>query len=361
MKKANKAAVLFMSLLLFFSFNCAALTYSDFPVYSGEAKAEINSGEPLFTASDFTVTVFEKYSSLDLLGRCGTAYANVCVATMPADSEKRGSISSVTPTGWQSLKFSSVSGGWLYNRCHLIGWQLTAENANKNNLITGTRYLNIEGMLDIENSVAEYVKTTENHVLYRVTPYFTGNDLLARGVLMEAECVVDCGKGIKYCVYCYNVQPGITINYSDGTASEEKENYTPKIYKVSEQTAQTFTVNTNTKKFHLPTCSAALKISLQNRDEIICTAAEAEEKGYSPCGICHSENAGVTETARYYGDINLDNEINAADARLALRLAVKLDSGSETQTALADVDFNGKIEAADARIILRHAVGLEKI
>lgn len=184
------------------------------PAYSGEPYAIVNGNIPYFTASDLTSESFEYYSDLDNLGRCGTAYASVGTDLMP--TEKRGSISKVKPSGWQISKYDFVDGKYLYNRCHLIGYQLTAENANEKNLITGTRYLNVDGMLPFENLVADYVKETDNHVLYRVTPVFEGDNLVASGVLMEAESVEDEGDGVEYCVYVYNVQPGVVINYATG-------------------------------------------------------------------------------------------------------------------------------------------------
>lgn len=184
------------------------------PAYSGEPYAVVNGNIPYFTASDLTSESFEYYSDLDDLGRCGTAYSSVGTDLMP--TEKRGSISKVKPTGWQVAKYDFVDGKYLYNRCHLIGYQLTAENANEKNLITGTRYLNVDGMLPFENLVADYVKETENHVLYRVTPVFEGDNLVASGVLMEAESVEDAGDGVEYCVYVYNVQPGVEIDYATG-------------------------------------------------------------------------------------------------------------------------------------------------
>ena len=172
-----------------------------------------------FTENDMTVDSFEYYGELDELGRCTVAYASIGKDLMP--TEKRGSIGSVKPTGWHTVKYDIVDGKYLYNRCHLIGYQLTAENANKNNLITGTRYLNVDGMLLFENMVADYIKETNNHVLYRVTPIFTGDNLLADGVLMEAESVEDNGEGISYNVFCYNVQPGVKIDYVTGDSSLE--------------------------------------------------------------------------------------------------------------------------------------------
>ena len=189
------------------------------PEYSDSPYVIVNNNEPFFTENDMTADSFEYYGELDELGRCTVAYASIGKDLMP--TEKRGSIGSVKPTGWHTVKYDIVDGKYLYNRCHLIGYQLTAENANKNNLITGTRYLNVDGMLLFENMVADYIKETNNHVLYRVTPIFTGDNLLADGVLMEAESVEDNGEGISYNVFCYNVQPGIKIDYATGDSSLE--------------------------------------------------------------------------------------------------------------------------------------------
>ena len=174
----------------------------------------INNNEPQFDEEYFTTNSFESYSELDKLGRCGVAFANIGTDTMP--TEERGKIGQIKPSGWHTVKYDCVDGKYLYNRCHLIGYQLTAENANEKNLITGTRYLNIEGMLPFENKVANYIKETGNHVLYRVTPIFKENNLLANGVQIEAESVEDKGKGILFNVYVYNSQPKIEINYSTG-------------------------------------------------------------------------------------------------------------------------------------------------
>lgn len=182
--------------------------------YSGEPYVEINENRPFFKDSEKKIKEFESYAKLDKLGRCGTAFACVGEGLMP--TEKRGSIGKVRPTGWQTVKYDNVDGKYLYNRCHLIGYQLTGENANERNLITGTRYLNVEGMLPFENLIADYVKETENHVLYRVTPVFVGNNLVAHGVLMEALSLEDEGEGVSFCVFVYNVQPGISINYKNG-------------------------------------------------------------------------------------------------------------------------------------------------
>lgn len=194
-----------------------SVSLSDIPAYSGSPYVAVNNNIPFFTDNEMTTTAFETYSNLDNLGRCGIAYANVCTEIMP--TEERGSIGQVKPSGWHTVKYDIVSGKYLYNRCHLIGYQLSAENANTKNLITGTRYLNTEGMLPFENMVADYVKETNNHVLYRVTPMFDGNNLVASGVLMEAKSVEDNGDGILFNVYCYNVQPGITIDYATGDSA----------------------------------------------------------------------------------------------------------------------------------------------
>lgn len=187
---------------------------TEIPKYNGEPYVVINNNEPNFKESDKITESFEEYSALDSLGRCGVAYANVSLETMP--DEKRGSIGSIKPSGWHTVKYDIVDGKYLYNRCHLIGYQLTGENANEKNLITCTRFMNTKGMLQFENSVAEYVKETDNHVLYRVTPIFEGNNLLASGVQIEALSVEDNGEGIKFNVYVYNVQDGIEIDYSNG-------------------------------------------------------------------------------------------------------------------------------------------------
>ena len=195
------------------------------PEYSDKAYVTVNSGKPYFTEADYTTTAYEKYSELDSLGRCGVVMACLGKETMPAEGEERESISNVTPSGWEgnNNRYDSdlVSGGWIYNRCHLIGWQLSAENDNERNLITGTRYFNAgnseeRGMLAFENMVADYIKETGNHVLYRVTPVYKGNDLVARGILMEAYSVEDEGEGVCFNVYFYNVQPGIEIDYATG-------------------------------------------------------------------------------------------------------------------------------------------------
>lgn len=192
----------------------AVLSLDEIPEYTGDPYVVLNGNQPDFSERDRTEESFEYYSELDDLGRCQLAYANVGQDLMP--TEKRGDIGSVKPTGWQTAKYDFVDGKYLYNRCHLIGYQLSGENANKQNLITGTRYMNVDGMLPFENMVADYVKETGYHVLYRVTPVFDGDDLLAKGVQMEAWSVEDDGDGICFNVFVYNVQPGVVIDYATG-------------------------------------------------------------------------------------------------------------------------------------------------
>ena len=186
------------------------------PEFTDEPYVVLNNNEPEFNEEDFTKETFEIYSELDVLGRCGPAFANIGIETMP--TEERGEIGQIKPSGWQTIKYDIIDGKYLYNRCHLIGYQLTGENDNEKNLITGTRYMNVEGMLTFENMVADYIETTENHVLYRVTPIFEGENLVASGVQMEAKSVEDNGEGICFNVYVYNSQPGIEINYTTGAS-----------------------------------------------------------------------------------------------------------------------------------------------
>ena len=197
------------------------ITPDDIPAYSGEPYVVLNNNEPNFTEKDLTTESYEYYSDLDVDGKCGVVVANIGEDLMP--SEERGSIGRVKPSGWQTVKYDNVDGKYLYNRCHLIGFQLTGENANEKNLITGTRYMNVEGMLPFENMVADYVKETGNHVVYRVTPIFEGDNLVASGVQMEAKSVEDDGEGICFHVYVYNVQPGIEIDYATGNSQPATE------------------------------------------------------------------------------------------------------------------------------------------
>ena len=293
----------------------SAFNAADVPAYSGEPYTAVNNNEPYFTSDNLTTEAFENYSELDALGRCGVAYANVCLETMP--TEKRGSISEVKPTGWHSVKYDNVDGKSLYNRCHLIGYQLTAENANQQNLITGTRYLNVDGMLPFENMVADYVKETDIHVLYRVTTIFTGDNLVADGVLMEGYSVEDEGEGICFCVYAYNVQPGITIDYATGDSwlSSEKGNsdsssggnsavsqsaadksgtqqaavQTESVKETSApvSTGTEYILNTNTKKFHYPSCSSVKQMKASNKKEYTGSRDDLIAQGYDPCKKCN--------------------------------------------------------------------------
>lgn len=272
---------------------------SDVPAYSWTAYVAVNGNVPYFTASDLTTSSFEEYSSLDALGRCGVAYACVGRDIMP--TEERGSIGQVKPTGWHTVKYDCVDGKYLYNRCHLLGYQLTGENANEENLITGTRYLNIEGMLPFENMVADYVQETDNHVLYRVTPIFEGSDLLASGVLMEGYSVEDSGEDICFCIYAYNVQPGVVIDYATGesaladggTAAEEDTTVTPSqqgedpVASSSGAAQADYVLNTNTMKFHLPSCSSADNIKASNRQDYHGSRDDLIAQGYEPCKRCN--------------------------------------------------------------------------
>lgn len=195
---------------------------NDIPEFDSNPYAVVNDNKPFFTDEELTTDVFEHYSDLDALGRCGTAYANICKELMP--TEKRQEIGQIKPSGWHTIKYDNVDGKYLYNRCHLIGFQLAGENANNKNLITGTRYMNVDGMLPFENLIADFVQETNYHVLYRVTPiYASDQDLVAKGVLMEAKSVEDSGRGVEFCVFCYNNQPDIEIDYSNGDSQKVEE------------------------------------------------------------------------------------------------------------------------------------------
>lgn len=258
---------------------------SDIPAYAGEPYVELDGNVPGFTEEELTTQSFESYSPLDDLERCQTAYACIGPDLMP--TEDRDSISDVKPSGWHTYKYDFVDGGYLYNRCHLIGYQLTAENANERNLITGTRYLNVEGMLPFENMVADYIKETGNHVMYRVTPVYEGDNLVTDGVIMEAYSVEDEGEGISFHVFCYNVQPGVTIDYatgeSQGDGSSTKESDTS----VEAVTEAEYILNTNTMKFHLPSCSSVSSMSEKNKEDYTGDRETLIEEGYEPCKNCN--------------------------------------------------------------------------
>ncbi len=297
-------------------------TSSSIPEYSGKIYITLNDNIPNFSNSELTTKGYEKYSSLDSLGRCGVATASLGKEIMPKDGEKRGSISSIKPSGWVQAQYDFISGKYLYNRCHLIGWQLSAENANAKNLITGTRHFNVDGMLPFENMVADYINETENHVAYRVTPIYNGSDLVAKGVQIEAYSVEDEGEGICFNVFCYNVQDGVEIDYSTGsskatetasttkktitttkkptttksTATTKKETTTKKVTNPTTTKKETTTkapatnaryiCNTNSQKFHYPSCQHAKRIKAENRMEFNGTRDQLIIKGYSPCGTC---------------------------------------------------------------------------
>ena len=251
----------------------------------------LNNNIPEFSENEITTTAFEEYSELDDLGRCGVAFACIGEEIMP--TEERGAIGQIKPSGWQMAKYDIVDGKYLYNRCHLIGYQLSGENANEKNLITGTRYMNVDGMLPFENKVADYIKETKNHVMYRVTPIFEGNNLLAKGVQMEAFSVEDNGEGVSFNVFVNNIQPGIEINYLDGTSKLKSDNSSEKTTKKEEEKPENensdtiYILNTNTMKFHNEGCSSAKDIKPKNKESFNGTRTWLIDNGYSPCGICN--------------------------------------------------------------------------
>ena len=276
------------------------VSIDNIPAYSGKAYIYIDNNEPNFTDNDKKrLDAFESYSELDNLGRCGIAYANICIELMP--TEERQAIGQIKPSGWHTVKYNNIiDGNYLYNRCHLIGYQLAGENANEKNLITGTRYLNVVGMLEFEDIVSTYVQETNNHVLYRVTPVFTGTNLLANGIQIEAWSVEDCGKGVCFNVFCYNVLPGINIDYATGDSqiSDEINEYEYKNSTVVQneqeeqhsQEIKEFVINMNTKKFHLPDCSSVSDMSEQNKSVVKGTIEEIINEGYIPCKRCIEVN-----------------------------------------------------------------------
>jgi len=260
------------------------------PAYSGKKYVTVNGNVPYFTKDTATAETYEFYSELDSLGRCGCAVACIGIETMPTG--ERGEIGHVYPSGWVQARYDTnlVDGGYLYNRSHLIGWQLSAEDDNEKNLITGTRYFNVQGMLPFENMVADYIKETQNHVMYRVTPMFLENELVCRGVLMEAYSVEDEGDGITFCVFVYNVQPGITIDYRTGKSAlgssleieSEAASETGK-----ESGVTVYVLNVNTKKFHEPDCSSVSDIKPSNRQDYTGERQALIEEGYQPCKSCN--------------------------------------------------------------------------
>lgn len=289
---------------------------SDIPAYNGQNFIIINNNMPDFSDNELTTESFESYSDFDSLGRCQTACANVCLEIMP--TEKRGDIGMIKPSGWHTVKYNGiVDGNYLYNRCHLIGYQLSSENANEKNLITGTRWFNVQGMLPFEDAVANCVKKNNIHVLYRVTPVFDGDDLVAKGVHMEAKSAEDNGALICFNIFVYNIQPGIEIDYTTGESSL-KSNYEDEIKKAevslldsdeinsivsskqssssSEAAAEStlasdedslYILNTNSHKFHLPDCSSVSKISDKNKKSYYGSRDDLLNEGYEPCGACN--------------------------------------------------------------------------
>lgn len=277
---------------------------SVFPDYCGEPCIAIDHSGACFTAEEITADSFEFYGELDSLGRCTGAIACVGVDLMP--TEDRSLLVSVKPAGWQSTQYDFIDQKYLYNRCHLLAYQLTAENANERNLITGTRYLNITGMLPFENQIRNYIRNTGNHVMYRVTPVFSESNLIADGVRMEAYSVEDAGSGIQFCVYCYNVQPGVVINYvdgssvSDGTVTAEMlENAGSTWYDetaAKEAAAQyydengtEYVLNTRRMKIHRPECDSVVEMSPKNSYEIKAFLQVLVDAGYDPCKNCKPE------------------------------------------------------------------------
>lgn len=288
------------------------LSYRDVPAFEGNPYVYVNDGEPTFTDEQRAAEPgHEHYGELDELGRCTAAFAVVGPETQP--TEKRGSIGEVRPSGWQMAKYDFVEGKYLFNRCHLLGYQLTGENANERNLITGTRYLNVQGMPPFENAVADYVDATGNHVLMAVMPVFEGSELVARGVHMMAESVEDGGEGVAFNVFCYNVQPGVVIDYGTGESMlEEDATPLPDVSgaesapdtasegagagEASEKGATgsaegkgttEYVLNTNSKKFHLPSCSSVDQMSPKNREDVEDTRENLIAKGYDPCKRCN--------------------------------------------------------------------------
>ena len=269
----------------------------EIPRYEGKDYIVINNDIPYFMQSELTAKAYETYSPLDSLGRCGVCTACIGKELMP--TEERGSIGMIKPSGWQLSKYDFFDGKYLFNRCHLIGYQLTGENANERNLITGTRYMNIGRMLDLENMTASYIRRTGNHVLYRVTPCFEGNNLVATGVLMEAYSIEDSGKGVKFCNFVFNIQPNVSINYADGTntlisAPTTTSTQTAKTTTQAAQNTQSsqsasreFVLNKNTKKYHETWCSSVKDIKDKNKGTYTGTEEELQKMGYSACKKCH--------------------------------------------------------------------------
>lgn len=268
--------------------------FSDVPEYSGEYYAIIHDNIPFFTEEELVTEAYEEYSPLDELGRCGVCMACLGQELMP-DGAREG-LSKVKPSGWQTAQYDGMEYGTsLYNRSHLIAYSLAGENANERNLITGTNYMNVGGMNPFEVMTADYIRETGNHVIYRVTPVFVGENLVASGVLMEAESVEDKGEGILFCVYCYNVQPGIAIDYAngdneaDGTddAVRRQQDTSSADGGQTENEEGFYVLNTRNMKFHLPNCDGVANMKPENREETKESREKLIEEGYAPCGACN--------------------------------------------------------------------------
>ncbi len=259
------------------------VTLDELPPYSDQSFVILENNFPRFTEADMTTQSYEQYSTLDRLGRCG--YAQACIGKDLMPTKERESITHVYPSGWDNNPYDFVDGQYVYNRCHLIGFQLTGENDNERNLITGTRYMNTEGMLPFENLTADYIKETGNHVLYRVTPIYDGDNLVASGVQMEGYSVEDNGEGVCFHVYCYNVQPGVVIDYATG--ENHAEGRTTAAEFANER--GDYVLNTSSKKIHRPDCSSVDTIKSENRREVSGVLADLIDAGYEPCGACLSK------------------------------------------------------------------------
>ncbi len=294
----------------FFSWSFKTQAEDDIPAYSGSASVEVNKNVPKFTEDEITTKSYEFYGELDELGRCTPAMACLGKELMP--TEERQAINMVKPTGWNQNKYPGLVDSdppYLFNRCHMIGFQLTGENANEQNLITGTRYMNVEGMLPYENEVADYIRSTGNHVMYRVTPVFEEKNLLCSGVQIEGYSVEDKGKGISFNVYCYNVQPGVIIDYSDGSNEADpdyKKSVSADEFVITGGTSGTavdrstpaqgdntapegtsYIVNMNTGKFHYPSCDSVKDMKEKNKMYYEGTRDELIQQGYVPCKRCN--------------------------------------------------------------------------
>ncbi len=281
----NKLFCLLSILVMLIGCSAPTASPSALPPSDTNAYTVLNNNQPNFTAEELIADSYESYSELDSKGRCGAAMA--CVGTDIMPTEERGNIGQVKPSGWQTVKYDIVDGKYLYNRCHLIGFQLTGENANTKNLITGTRYMNNEGMLPFENMIADYVKSSNNHVLYRVTPDFQGDELVARGVTLEAKSIEDNGVGICFNVYCYNKQPGIVIDYATGKSHLENQPAPSSTATTPGGESVAYVLNRSNMKFHLATCRSVDNMKAENREDFTGNRQYVIDAGYEPCKNCN--------------------------------------------------------------------------